>query len=231
MEIKPLASGSNGNAYLVKNGTTRLLLDCGITIKQIQIACNFKLPKYCLLSHEHGDHSKAATKLAELGVEIYASKGTIEALGLEGKRRFNSLPPLTPTRMGGCLVLPVPLEHDAAEPFGYVLTFGEGKRLLYITDTHYLRYRITGITHLMIECNYSNSSIDEAIREGRTNKALARRIYGSHMSLDNLLSFFQANNLRNLRQVYLLHLSNSNSNEQEIWQAVARATGAEVIVC
>ena len=55
MEIKVLASGSKGNAYMVSDGNTKLLLECGIKYKDIQKGCGFRLSeiKACLISHEH----------------------------------------------------------------------------------------------------------------------------------------------------------------------------------
>lgn len=55
MKIKVIASGSKGNCYLIDDGETKLLIECGIPFKQIQIGCDFKLSSVaaCLVSHEH----------------------------------------------------------------------------------------------------------------------------------------------------------------------------------
>ncbi len=65
MEVQVIASGSTGNAYLVDDGRSTLLLECGVRLKEIQSAANFSLHKIaaCLVSHEHKDHSKAALDL------------------------------------------------------------------------------------------------------------------------------------------------------------------------
>lgn len=88
MEIKVLASGSTGNAYIVGDGQTTLLLDAGIPIKAIQIGSGFKVRQMagCFITHAHQDHSKAAKDLARFGVDIYTSQGTIEACRLSGHR-------------------------------------------------------------------------------------------------------------------------------------------------
>ena len=71
MEIKVFASGSSGNAYLVSDEKTTLLLDAGIPLREIQVACGFKVRMIdgCLITHSHKDHSKAAEGLARLGVD------------------------------------------------------------------------------------------------------------------------------------------------------------------
>lgn len=61
MDIQVLASSSKGNCYRVSNGSTPLLLECGIRFKEIQQKLNFRLSEIagCLVSHEHQDHCKA----------------------------------------------------------------------------------------------------------------------------------------------------------------------------
>ena len=88
MDIKVLSSGSRGNAYLVSDGVTPILLECGIPIKRIREGLGFKLGEVagCLISHEHQDHSKAIRDVLRMGVYVYTSPGTIEALGLDNHR-------------------------------------------------------------------------------------------------------------------------------------------------
>ena len=82
MDIKILGSSSKGNCYFVSDGATKLLLDCGLPIKEILKGIDFA-PQFvtaCLVTHSHGDHVKSANKLAQLyGVRVYASKGCIDA--------------------------------------------------------------------------------------------------------------------------------------------------------
>lgn len=77
-----LASGSRGNAYLVSDGVTPILLECGLSIKQIRQGLGFGLTEVaaCLVTHEHQDHSKAIRDVLRMGVYVYASPGTIGAL-------------------------------------------------------------------------------------------------------------------------------------------------------
>ena len=55
IEFTPYASGSRGNCYRITDGSTPLLLECGIQYKQIQKGCGFRLSEIraCLISHEH----------------------------------------------------------------------------------------------------------------------------------------------------------------------------------
>ena len=230
MEIKVLASGSTGNAYTISDGTTTLLLDAGIPFREIQIGTGFKVLKLAgaFVTHEHQDHCKAMRDLARVGVDVYASKGTMEAWGRYGPR-FHPVKALAEFDVGTFRILPFDVEHDAAEPLGFLFTSAAtGEKLLYFTDTYYVRYRFQGLTHIMAECNYTKQGIAESVAEGRIPIEMVPRLTRSHMSLENLLDMLAANDLRSLRQIYLLHLSDNNSEAERMKEAVQQQTGAEV---
>ena len=60
---------------------------------------------------------------------------------------------------------------------------------------------------------------------------MAPRLFKSHMSLEHLKDMLNANDLSNLQQIFLLHLSNNNSDERQMKTEIERLTGAEVYVC
>lgn len=233
MEIKVLASGSSGNAYIVGDGATTLLLDAGIPLKAIQVGSGFKVRQMegCFITHAHQDHCKAARDLARLGVDIYTSQGTIEACGLSG-HRIRPVKALEEIQAGTFQVLPFDVEHDAPEPLGFLFTStATGEKLLYFTDTYYVRYRFVGLTHIMAECNYSEDGIRRSVEAGYVPVELVPRLVKSHMSLEHLVDMLRANDLRDVRQIYLLHLSENNSEEQRFRTEIQKQTGAEVYVC
>ncbi len=233
MEIKILASGSSGNAYRISDGKTSLLLDAGIPLKAIQVGCGFKVTqiKGCFVTHSHQDHSKAAKDLIRLGIDIYTSQGTIDACGLTGHRvhRVKELEEIT---VGTFKVLPFDVQHDAPEPLGFLFTSTETEeKLLYFTDTYYIKYRFQGLTHIMAECNYDKETLQKSIDAGYIPIELVPRLVKSHMSLEHFLDLLKANDLRKVKQIYLLHLSNNNSDEKRFKEEVQKLTGAEVYVC
>lgn len=233
MNITVIASGSSGNAYRISDGTTVLLLDAGIPLKVIQRALDFRVRDLsgCLITHEHGDHVKAAGDLAKAGVDIYTSRGTITASRLAG-HRIKPIEALKEIQIGTFAVLPFDVQHDAKEPLGFLLTSrATGEKLLYFTDTYYLKYRFEGLTHIMGECNYSMDIIEENVEKGYIPAELVPRLVKSHMSLDHFLELLRKNDLRKVKQIYLLHLSNNNSNAERFRAEVQKATGTEVYVC
>lgn len=233
MDIKILASSSAGNAYRISDGRTSLLLDAGIPIKAIQVGCEFKVTRMdgCFVSHSHKDHSKAAKDLARLGVDIYTSQGTIEACGLSG-HRIHAIKALQELTIGTFKVLPFDVQHDAPEPLGFLFTSVEtGEKLLYFTDTYYIKYKFQGLTHIMAECNYDAETLQRSVDAGYIPIELVPRLVKSHMSLEHFLDLLKANDLSKVRQIYLLHLSNNNSDEKRFKEEVQKLTGAEVYVC
>lgn len=231
IKIKTLASGSSGNAYLIDDGHTQLLLECGIRYKDIRIAMDFKTSNLsgCLVSHEHKDHTKGLKDVLRAGIDCYMSRGTADAEGfnhhrvkvVENKQQF---------KVGTWTILPFDVEHDVNEPFGYLLMNEQGEKLLFATDTYYVKYRFKELTHLMIECNYSMDILDENIADGIAPKVMKKRLIKSHFSLDNVMEFLKANDLSKVQEIHLLHLSNTNSDEALFKREIQELTGKVVYI-
>jgi len=233
MDIKVLASSSKGNAYRISDSSTAFLLDAGIPLKALQVGCNFKLREIagCFITHAHKDHSKAAQALASAGVDVYTGQGTIDACGLTG-HRIHCIESLKEIEVGSFKVLPFDVEHDAPEPLGFLFASkSTGEKLLYFTDTYYIKYRFRGLTHILAECNYDAESMRHSVETGLIPIEMVPRLVKSHMSLDNLIALLKANDLSKVRQIYLIHLSENNSNAEYCKHEVQKYTGAEVFVC
>lgn len=231
-----IASGSSGNCYKVSDGVTDILLDAGISAGKISRSVGFSLSKAegCLVTHEHGDHCSAVNILGDkYGIPIYLSAGTIE--GSQDKawavytQMAKKIEALKSFRIGTFVVLPFDVEHDAVEPLGFLIkSTATGEKLLYFTDTYYVKYKFSGVTHLMAECNYISGILKEGIENGTVSKARAKRILSSHMSLDHLLNFLDAFDRSQLRQIYLIHISKDNGWVEEMVRSVRAKTGVEV---
>lgn len=231
IEIKTLATGSTGNCYWITDGKTPLLLECGISFKQIQKALNFKTSNLAgvLVTHEHKDHCKAVKEVADRGLDIYMSPGTKDALGFQ-HHRIRPVEVKKQFQLGTWTILPFDVEHDVSEPFGFLLANEAGDKLLFATDTYYIRYKFPGLTHLMIECNYSQKILDGNADSGRIPSFLRERVMQSHFSLENLITFLKANDLSQVQEIHLLHLSDSNSDEILFKREVQANTGKLVYI-
>ena len=230
MQIKILASGSTGNSYRISDGKTSLLLDAGIPFSAIQKGCDFSLSSLggCLITHEHLDHAKAAAELMRRSVDVYTSHGTAEAHGCKG-HRLHIVRSMEGFSIGTFDVLAFDVEHDSSEPLGFVLYSRDtGEKLLYFTDTFYVKYRFNGLTHILCECNYDRDILLHNVKIGAVDPFVAKRTMKSHMSVDTLLEMLRANDISNVRQIYLLHISGDNGNAMMFKDRVQKLTGAEV---
>ncbi len=231
IDIRSLASGSSGNCYWVSDGTQPLLLECGIRYKEIQEGINFRVSDLagCLITHEHGDHCKAVKKLMAAGVNVYTSQGTIEALDVSG-HRIIPVKEKQLYRVDNWFVKPFKTEHDAVQPLGYLIQNRIGDRLLFATDTFYVRYLFPGLTHIMIECNYALDILKENVKYGRVLEVQKNRVLKSHFSLKNVKEFLKANDLSRVREIWLLHLSDDNSDAGRFKKEIQGLTGKPVYI-
>lgn len=226
--INVLASGSSGNAYYV-GGDSPLLLEAGIPFRRIQQGLNFKTSQLagCLISHEHQDHSKAVREMMKAGIDIYLSEGTAAALKLTG-HRVHVVKATEQFQVGGWQIKPFPTVHDAAEPLGFLLANQSGDKVLYATDTEYIPNRFRGLTHILVECNYSKEIVKRLMASGELDMELWRRIINSHMSLETVEDFLKANDLSQVQEIWLLHLSDNNSDADLFKQKIMGLTGKVV---
>jgi len=230
MNIKPLASGSTGNAYLVTDGNDSLLIECGLPFRKLREALDFKMSELdgCLISHCHGDHSKSAKDLMKAGVDVYASKDTIDALGLSG-HRIHDVEAMRQPIIGPWTILPFETEHDCPGSLGFLI-HKDGQRLLFATDSYFLRYRFKKLNYIMIECNYAADILDRNVSAGVVAPDLRNRIIKSHMSLETVKECLKANDLSNVSEIHLIHLSDANSDEARFKREVQETTGCVVKV-
>ena len=232
MDIKIIASGSTGNATLISDGDSSLLLDAGIAITKLQEATNFKLSSVsgCFCTHAHGDHSKAIKELAKLGISTYSSKGTFDTLKLSG-HRYKVIQSHEVVEVGTFRVMAFDVVHDVSEPLGFIVESKvTGEKLLYFSDTAYVKYTFSGLTHIIAECNHGEHELRESVRNEVIDRTLAKRIVRNHMSLERFIEFLKANDLSKVKQVYLVHLSDNNSDEERFKREVQRITGTEIYV-
>lgn len=232
MNIQILASGSSGNCYRIGDGKTSLLLECGIPFKEIQKGLNFKLYEIdaCLVTHEHMDHAKSVMELLKSGIEVCMSTGTAITFKHD-YFKVTAIRPLEQFKIGTFDILPFDTQHDAAEPLGFILYSRVTKeKLLFATDTYYVKYRFESLNYIMVECNYSIDILRVNSEVGRLTLALKNRLLQSHFELSNVKKFLQSNDLSKVKEIYLLHLSDGNSDEKRFKREIQELTGKPVII-
>jgi phosphoribosyl 1,2-cyclic phosphodiesterase len=205
MKLKVLGSSSNGNCYILSNEKESLIIEAGINVNDIKKGLNFELGKVvgCLLSHEHGDHSKAIKPLIGMGVNIFSSKGTFQALAIKS-HRAHEIKHKESFNLGNFKILPLTTFHDVAESLAFLIFHPGFGKLLFVTDSYKFPYRFNDLNHVLIEANYSFDLIN--------NSAIRDRTFMSHMEIDTTVKVLQANDLTDVNNIILLHLSDRNSD-------------------
>lgn len=227
MHLKVLGSSSKGNCYILETPTGSLLIEAGIPWKEILKGLNYDISKVvgCLISHEHQDHSKAVNDVMKAGIECYMSSGMADQLNVR-HYRTHLVKAKENFTIDDFTILPFDTEHDAQEPLGFLIQYKPtGERLLFITDSYYSKYKFKGLNYICIECNYIKETLDENIENGYIPESMKPRLLQSHFSLENVKGFLKANDLSECREIILLHLSDRNSDANQMVKEVEELTG------
>jgi len=237
LRFASLASGSQGNCLVAEAGGTRLLVDCGLNLRDTErrLAKLNLMPSEIdgiLLTHEHGDHACGVFDFAAAhDTTVYLTHGTLGALGAEGKVIEGVKTVILEKKsltIDGMEVIPFTVPHDAREPVQFVLSDGAA-RLGVLTDigspTAHVEQTLSGCDALVLECNYDV----EMLWGGAYPRWLKERIAGPLGHLDNRQSeqLLGALDCSRLKHVIGAHLSQQNNRPELARAALARAMGCE----
>ncbi len=232
MRVTILASGSGGNACVVESGATRVLVDAGLSAREIERRMTRRgIPAESIaavfLTHEHNDHSSGASVFtARWDCPLYTSCGTAEAIGLAGDL-FTPFVRVVPGREGrigelGFRAFATP--HDAAESVAYAFE-SDDARLVIASDlgraeadfVDFLREATT----LMLEMNHD----EDMLRDGPYTWPLKRRISGGlgHLSNTQSAEAIRVSSGPRRRRIVATHLSRTNNTPELVRAMLARA--------
>nr|DAU48322.1 MAG TPA: YycJ-like MBL-fold protein [Bacteriophage sp.] len=225
MKLKCIATGSTGNCYtLTSNSGETLILDCGISIKEIKKGLNWDIKDVVgvLCTHRHIDHSKSLNDFKAMGIPIYAPYISQKPMAIgSGAFRIQSFDLTTidgnwtHTNANG---EPCPI-------YGFLITHKEMGRILYITDTELIKWRFKGINHILLGVNYDKDLID------RDDMGKANHVFRGHLSIDTACDFVKANYSDSLQNVIMCHLSAENADRDSFIEKMKKvACGANVDV-
>lgn len=217
-----LGSGSAGNATVVTDGTTTVLIDCGFsaadTARRLRgTGVEPSSVAAILVTHEHTDHVR--------GIEVFCRRhapdivvyATMRTLGARYLREVEA--PQMEIRAGevvgvGTLeVLPFHTSHDAAEPVGYRVSASDGRSIGVATDTGEItpqaREALEGCAVLGIECNHDVRMLEN----GPYPSFLKRRILSAagHLSNDAAADALEVLAHDELEAVVAMHRSRTNN--------------------
>jgi phosphoribosyl 1,2-cyclic phosphodiesterase len=237
--ITSLNSGSNGNCYYVGNSDEAVLVDAGISCKEIEIrmkrlGLDMKKIKAVFISHEHTDHIK--------GIEVLSKKHQLPVYVTDATRRNGRIKLEThlsktftstaAVAIGGLTITAFTKLHDAADPYSFMISCNEVNVGVF-TD---LGVACPNLIHHFKQCHaaFLESNYDEEMLEnGGYPYYLKKRITGGegHLSNRQSLEMFKQHRPAYMTHLMLAHLS-SNNNKPEIVERLFKehANGVNILI-
>lgn len=225
MKIEVFGSGSKGNGYLIDD---TLLLEVGTSQKDVLKSIKYDINKIkaVLITHSHIDHAKYIKDWVKLNIPIYATKGTFEELNLSNNNNLNIIKYNKLYQIENYMIYVFETYHDTKEPCGFVIINNNTKeKLLFATDTYLLKETFKNLDYMLIECNYIEKIIENYSND---NTSKINRLYASHMSLESLEIYLNRQDISTLKNVMLIHLSDSNSNEKQMIESIKKIVRCNV---
>lgn len=235
VRVVPLGSGSSGNSTLVSFGKRHLLVDAGLSARELAlrlagIGVGPHELAAIVLSHEHHDHARGLERFAvKHRVPVFTAPETLAALNLAPRHlaAWHPFEPGVPFDAMGIKIDPFSIPHDAANPVGFVLE-AEGVRVGIVTDlghaTTLVIERLKGCHVLLVEANHD----DAMLARGPYPWALKQRIGGrlGHLSNEEAATLLAMVADDDCQAVILAHLSESNNTAGLARKAAAAALAA-----
>lgn len=222
VEICALASGSNGNCYYIGNNTEAVLVDAGLSFKQILLRMEAKQldPKKIraiFVTHEHGDHVRGARVTSKkLDVPVYMTNGTFSASFRTWKPiSYLAIEDNLPVKVGSFTIFPILKSHDAAEPTSFRIEYN-GISVGVFTDIgspcDNVKHHLKQCHALFLETNYDL----QLLKEGPYPYHLKARIDSTVGHLSNVQAFelLKEHAHPTLQCVFLSHLSAENNRPE-----------------
>jgi len=232
--VSVLGSGSRGNATFIKTEQVRLLVDAGMSRKEVarrleSIGEDPDGIDVVLITHEHSDHAGGLRMLLkDLPIEAFLTWGTISALQAEeyelSASKIIPVQPGMPFSFGDVKIFPFTVPHDAAEPVAFSIMAG-GVKITQLTDVGYMpdhvAERLRGSHVLILESNHDL----EMLRVGPYPWNLKQRLMGrfGHLSNTAVSRFIREQFDGSAEYVLLAHLSERNNHPEIAKQEAARA--------
>ncbi len=222
MKIASIASGSNGNCYYLENDNEAILVDAGISTKQIvermnTLGLSMSKVKGVFISHEHTDHVRGVDVLSrKYSIPVFMTQQTYSSYGKIIKDSLlNFFSPGKQVQLGKIHVKTFLKSHDAAEPCSFLVS-AENRNVAVMTDigvecSNVIDY-IKNADAIFLESNYD----DNMLQNGPYPPYLKARISSDLGHLSNTQAGMIALEYASskLKYVFLSHLSENNNTPE-----------------
>lgn len=204
MNLRVVGTGSAGNTYLLTCGAETLVIDCGVRFLTVKKALNFNIRGIvgAIITHSHGDHAKYVKEYVKSGIDVW--------------QPYLDSTPIQKKKVGDFSITTFPCIHDVP-CVGYLIEHPEsGLKLLYATDTEYVKYTFKGLTAMLLEANYGEEYVNR-------DEAKYRHVLSGHMSIETAIECVKANMNDGMKNLILCHLSADNSDPAAFQRAAREA--------
>jgi phosphoribosyl 1,2-cyclic phosphodiesterase len=216
--FRALASGSSGNAYLLRTQSVSLLFDAGLAMPKLEKYLNGEglTPadlSAVLISHEHRDHCLSASDLATAyGVPVWANSDVLRAIGVHDLPQARLIDVDQPVLFGDVQVTCFPVQHDSVRPVGFLVRVA-ARTVVIATDLGDPTQSVTDAVEradlVVLEANHDS----EMLHTGRYPYYLRRRVSGpdGHLSNSQAARILREHLRDEQTEVWLAHLSKENN--------------------
>jgi phosphoribosyl 1,2-cyclic phosphodiesterase len=231
MKVIILGSSSEGNCYILQGERETLIIEAGVKFSEIKKALKFDLSSVvgCIITHEHRDHSKALVDFLRYGIKVLALPEVFDSHNVRFGAFCKHIAPNHGYRVGSFKIMALSAYHDVP-CVSFVVEHPECGRLLFATDTMMLEYKVRGLNHIFVECNYTDECLQENIDRGLVPLEMRNRLLHTHMELQTTKSVLEANDLSQVYNIVLLHLSQNNGDGERCVREISSLTGKPVMV-
>lgn len=229
MRLNVLGSDSNGNCYILQTDKEALIIEAGVHFSEVKKALKWQLSKVvgAVITHEHNDHAKYVRDFVSNGITVLALPSVFRAKGIDSLSFRKEIEPMHGYIVGSFRVFAMPVCHDVP-CVGFIIEHEDMGRMLFVTDTMMLEYRVPGLNHILLEANYAEDILDAKIEAGSVPLSMKPRLIHSHMEIETTKGILRANDLSGVNEIVLIHLSNSNSDERRFVREVQETSGKPV---
>lgn len=220
MKIHCIGSSSSGNCYIVESLGQYLIVELGCHYKDLMSVINWQVSKVAgaLVTHRHSDHAAYVPKALEYQIPVYGNRDVKDKYAYINLLTINYRYSIGKFKVQ-CLEVP----HNAP-CYAFIIDCPSGERILFATDLSYFKYRVKDCDVIMMESNYDENLVYEALARCE----VVRSQNENHLEINDCLEALERCSCNKTQLIILLHLSDGFSDEIRFQKLAHEITGKRV---